>query len=928
MGIEEHPFYVLGVTPRSDRREILDRADGLILQGADPQIIKSHVLQLTHPAKRIGAEVAWFPGAAPSRIRHLVNSIRQDPRLLVGFDREPSGLDSLWIFNSIIYWLPAHAGTSLDAWALALPRLTDNWERIDRQELMEMVNADRAVAGIPQISDLEPLAEALTEHLENAVRSLSGILARSPASAEALNQVIEGHSDGGESDVSDFLAELINQYEIRVQSALQERADAIGVACDSITECIEEGAAPGTSGRDRLKAEYARDLLLKQLDEKLHDWGSVARSIQLLAKSRGLKEPHSLEVANRVRDTAVRLANDFGLHEIAHRITNWLIEVSDHVPEILELLHEDVETLQRLVGTKAAGQRPKTASQASFELVREKSAPIVIETGDGKVFSFPSEESAAEFERKAKAAGGTTRRLVPETAESRREKSGGPIVIETGDGKVFSFPSEEAAAGFERKAKEAGGTTRRLVPVTAPSQSAHPPPEADHGKTAGETVGIPSVESFVEICRSIRLNCWQRIQGNDVNREANLRVFHDAYADYERQVSPWLAIICESYSGNTPVLKRARNEASRCLNSLAGGFICVNHWDSAQKLSREALSLVLGDPELETEINRQLQFIAAEREKSPKPTPPPRTSAAEHRSPEAPPTGKANPPKKSTRTSAWILAAGMAAVFAVLIGIEFISQSATGPTRESTSTGSAAADGTSTPPQDGGSAPSGTANQSGGTAGGWKIVSLEPLPQPIDVKPIERLQKQAAELQRRAAELRPIEPLVVERRPIPTLQLAVPVEEPHEPVSLRNGTELAPPDATAGLGKLKISNYTGHDAAVKLKVAMSRATVRFFYVRANSDVTVSKIDPGEYLLQFATGRDWDAGSLAFRQDRAFDAFDKVLSFSERQVEDGTVYSEHEVTLHAVPNGNIRKRAISAAEFSDDLGGARAGDRKQ
>lgn len=39
----------------------------------------------------------------------------------------------------------------------------------------------------------------------------------------------------------------------------------------------------------------------------------------------------------------------------------------------------------------------------------------------------------------------------------------------------------------------------------------------------------------------------------------------------------------------------------------------------------------------------------------------------------------------------------------------------------------------------------------------------------------------------------------------------------------------------------------------------------------------------------------------------------------RKGEDGTVYSQHEITLHAVPNGNVRKRAISVEEFSDDGG---------
>jgi hypothetical protein len=163
-------------------------------------------------------------------------------------------------------------------------------------------------------------------------------------------------------------------------------------------------------------------------------------------------------------------------------------------------------------------------------------------------------------------------------------------------------------------------------------------------------------------------------------------------------------------------------------------------------------------------------------------------------------------------------------------------------------------------------------------------------------------------------------PLERELRLVPNVPTPDPPPETfREPVSLPNGTDLVPPQTSEGLGELKISNYTGGDAAVKLKTSPGRATVRFVYVRASSDATVAKIAPGEYFVQFATGQDWDANDLAFRRDRGFAAFDKALSFSERDVGDGTVYSIHEITLHAVPNGNVRKRAISAEEFYDDGG---------
>ena len=102
-------------------------------------------------------------------------------------------------------------------------------------------------------------------------------------------------------------------------------------------------------------------------------------------------------------------------------------------------------------------------------------------------------------------------------------------------------------------------------------------------------------------------------------------------------------------------------------------------------------------------------------------------------------------------------------------------------------------------------------------------------------------------------ELKRVEPIAILKReaPQPILELQrtppsnpVPAaEEFHEPVSLPNGADLVPPANSEGLGILKISNYTGHDAAVKLKTLIGRATVRFVYVRAKSDGTISRSPP-------------------------------------------------------------------------------------
>ena len=407
----------------------------------------------------------------------------------------------------------------------------------------------------------------------------------------------------------------------------------------------------------------------------------------------------------------------------------------------------------------------------------------------------------------------------------------------------------------------------------------------------------------MQLCGSIRLNCWRGIQADYSRLHENLAVLNAAYGDYRRQVSPWLAIICETHGGNTPVLMEARNAAAECLSSLAGGFItCMSDFDTALTLELEALSLVLNSGELDAKIREQLGFIAAERRKSTL-VPPPAPSAGTQRPLGVPTGGDGTGDRpRPKRTSGWRFNVGFAIGGSALMTALILSQVLSRPEgRRSVAVTATPMTGAPTEPQ----AP---------------MISQPPEPA---LKSPESVSKRAPEA-KRVPEYRLVvpaapqsyvaTPMVRGLRAIPTLVAASGASR--VPVSLANGTNLIPPRGPEGLGEIKISNYTGSDAAVKLKTSANITTVRFVYVRTSSDVTVSKIAPGEYVLQFATGLDWDPTSLAFRKDRAFAAFDKVLSFSEKEVGDGTVYSSHEITLHAVPNGNVGKRGISAEEFSD------------
>ena len=455
----------------------------------------------------------------------------------------------------------------------------------------------------------------------------------------------------------------------------------------------------------------------------------------------------------------------------------------------------------------------------------------------------------------------------------------------------------DVARPFETGAERADNTSsdQRMAEGTGsiPASIAEPEPESS-----------PSGNAFVELCHSIKLQCWQQIKPGHF--DANLLVFRAAHADYKRRAAPWLAIVLESLDrGSTRVVRHA---AAKCLSSLAGGFISVGDLGAARTIALEALPLVADtDRDLESEVRRQLDYIASEMKQSapkrgvthPSASPTPRPFASNEEGPVTP---------RLEGFAKWLFVGNRVFVFGLAVVVTvaflaFLTVYLSGPPRPSVVAG--LGPGSSEHTDQPGQQPQAPAAQ-------VPPVTLRAIPVPT--------------LAYKSLEVSPVTGAApVDYDALAKKYGAVDYVAPkaHEPISLPNGTNIITPPDAEGLGKLKVSNFTNNDAAVKLKTWPGRTTVRLVYVRAMSDVIIPKIPVGDYLLQFASGLDWDETNRVFRQPRAASQFPKPFSYTENRVDDRKGYSieeiTHEITLHAVPNGNVRPEAISAKEFADDLG---------
>lgn len=388
MRVDDHPFQILGITSRSNKQEIL----GHVNSQTDPDKITASRFQLTHPAKRLDAEVSWFPGIAASRTAKLIEAILSSPDLPLRPEATLAGLDCLCRFNVLAYWLNAHERLSPDLWEAALTHLVDESEGLDSDEvalnIAPAINADRAAAGLPQITDTSAAEGAIIRLIGNTAADLAERLMNCRQHSQVVVTVVEHDIGHGEADASAFVGHFVDRYQILVKPTLDRYGDRAVAPCERILSIARASAAQRQSpSTARLRAAVS------ELEERLSQWAAIARPIQWLMKSRGQKDPASIELGQRIRSIAVTLANECQLYEEAESIINVLSVTFGQVSELTDLMEKDLETLGSLIAARRVHHSEGANLQTEFQFTTTNHTPA----SEPSAGPSPSEQTEPPF---------------------------------------------------------------------------------------------------------------------------------------------------------------------------------------------------------------------------------------------------------------------------------------------------------------------------------------------------------------------------------------------------------------------------------------------------------------------------------------------------------------------------------------------------
>ena len=386
MDLLQNPFYILNATQRDNRHRIIELAEKQSLLSDTDKCMEARA-ELTNPRKRISAEVAWLPGVVPERIYDILLLLESSVGNRLGCDKTTSimPVDSLASalarlsydkkcnvadkvleilklpkedFREIGEFLGIHTLTPmaranlLAARILRLPdyrsdvvaewilAIAETFETITPENIRATLNLERGESGFPEITELSNITTEVQNcrhRYQQVIKFALGNIHSAKERAKAVMTVIESATDSGTNHWPILVEDLVDIYEKGAEVFFQTEEKNIETQEKKIRIAADEETS------DAVLAPMVDEFL-----QTLKDWDVIAQPIQLSKNRQGLRHDASHDVADRVRQLAIFLYNEYNKLDFSQKILNVLQEAFTEIPAIAERITTDLETLNKI----------------------------------------------------------------------------------------------------------------------------------------------------------------------------------------------------------------------------------------------------------------------------------------------------------------------------------------------------------------------------------------------------------------------------------------------------------------------------------------------------------------------------------------------------------------------------------------------------
>lgn len=329
MDFLDNPFYILDVTPRDNRRRIIEQSDARSLI-QDPDVCRNAAATLTHPRRRLYAEIAWLPCTR-------LNQVEEIFELLHDYSFGAIELTPIAHANLVAAKLQRLPDYTSDGVASRIRQIARSFEDIDGEQLEAVINAQRKVSRFPivNLTDIESEIQDLGDYYRKVITSALEKLSAKQRAAAMTSAVALATRHAGQ--VPRLINRLVDWYEVDAQESLEEHKTKIVELNEKLRLAANEE-----------RPDSALAPVVTQLIQSVKDWDVIAQPIQVSRKSQGKSHDASVELARLVRELALHLWNEYGKLDVCHQLINTLREVFAEVSEVVAIIDEDTKQLDAI----------------------------------------------------------------------------------------------------------------------------------------------------------------------------------------------------------------------------------------------------------------------------------------------------------------------------------------------------------------------------------------------------------------------------------------------------------------------------------------------------------------------------------------------------------------------------------------------------
>ena len=334
MALRNNPFYLLKVSCNAGRREIVSASDEMsfLLDSETSSKAQNELINLN---KRLSAEINWFIDADADTLDSIRQSIESEEPI------STDGLSGLSELNATLYNFSLLNDADSYELGYSILEIDEQYSALDADEITDRINQNRTEAklGLVQVQDVAAELGRKREEIRQLITDKLSSLDQNTY-IELVTMLAEKCIADDEYDDGVVLSDVIDQYEVRMQSALEESTDEIEKHIERIKSLANDSAVSGN---------------INSLIHRVEKWDILAQPLQLKSQASGMPHEISEHLGSELRNLALYLHNERGLTKEALSLVNAMKSVFAELGVLSDLFETDSDALNDLLkGQKEA----------------------------------------------------------------------------------------------------------------------------------------------------------------------------------------------------------------------------------------------------------------------------------------------------------------------------------------------------------------------------------------------------------------------------------------------------------------------------------------------------------------------------------------------------------------------------------------------